>query len=121
MIIVDSLQRLAAASIPFEASDYKSALRMLRDTESELDAIKPGGGLQESQKYISLFVAYHMQGRAEYLQGDYSAAERSERASLDARLALPMRRLAIAATSSSCPPGLGWRLHGKAVWLRPRN
>ena len=89
VIIVDGLQKLATASIPYEASDYQGALRVLGGALNAMEAVKPGGGQQEIQKFISLFVGYHLKGRAQYLLGDYAAAEQAERASLAARSRSP--------------------------------
>ena len=52
---------------------------------AELKGIEPKSGLQESQKFLSLFVAHHLAARAEYLLGDFATAERDERAALEAR------------------------------------
>jgi hypothetical protein len=90
VIIVDGLQKLATAGAAYEASDYRGALRVLGGALNEVEATKPHGGQQEYQKYISLFVGYHLKGRAEYLQGDYEAAEKAERASLEARSRSPV-------------------------------
>jgi hypothetical protein len=94
VIIVDGLQKLATAGAAFQASDYRGALRVLAVTLNEAEATKPQGGQQENQKYISLFVGYHLQGRGEYLQGDYVAAEKAERASIEARSKSPIEAVA---------------------------
>jgi tetratricopeptide (TPR) repeat protein len=89
VIIVDALQQIPAAGVAFEADDLKGALKMLGPPIDMLEATKPDGGQQEFQKQISLFVAYHLKGRVEYLLGDYPAAEAAERASLKARAQSP--------------------------------
>jgi tetratricopeptide (TPR) repeat protein len=85
VIIVDALQKIPAAGVAFEADDLKGALKMIGPPIEALEATKPDGGQQEFQKQISLFVAYHLKGRVEYLLGDYPAAEAAEKASLKAR------------------------------------
>jgi hypothetical protein len=50
-----------------------------------LQAAKPSGDWQEGEKYISLYVALHVAGRAEYQLGNFAAAERAERGALEAR------------------------------------
>ena len=92
--IIDSLQKLAAVSAAFEASDYKGALRESAEPLNELEGTKPTGGQQEFQKFISLFVGYHLKGRTEYLLGEFAAAEKAERASLDARSRSPTEAVA---------------------------
>jgi tetratricopeptide (TPR) repeat protein len=89
VIIVDALQKLPTAGVAFEADDLKGALKLVGPPIDVLEATKPDGGQQESQKQISLFVAYHLKGRIEYLLGDYPAAELAERASLKARSQSP--------------------------------
>jgi len=88
--IVDSLQKLPAVGTAFEADDFAGSQRSVRDAIREMEATKPDGGLQESQKYVSLFVAYHLKGRADYMLGDYAGAERAERASMESRKHTPI-------------------------------
>jgi tetratricopeptide (TPR) repeat protein len=94
VIIVDGLQKLATAGAAFETGDNKGALRVLGEALNEVEAAKPTGGQQEAQKYISLFVGYHLKGRAEYLLGDFAAAEQAERASIAARSRSPIEAVA---------------------------
>ena len=88
--MLEGLQRLPTASIAFEADDFSGAQRLARDDLRDMEATKPGGRLQENQKYISLFVGYHVEGRAAYMLGDFAAAERAERASMAARRHTPI-------------------------------
>jgi hypothetical protein len=88
--LLEALQRLPTAGIAFEADDFAGAQRLARDDLREMGATKPEGGLQENQKYISLFVGYHFEGRADYMLGDYAAAERAEQASMEARKHTPI-------------------------------
>jgi hypothetical protein len=88
--LLEALQRLPTAGIAFEADDFAGAQRLARDDLREMGATKPEGGLQENQKYISLFVGHHFEGRADYMLGDYAAAERAERASMEARKHTPI-------------------------------
>jgi len=83
--IADSLVKLPIVGAAFEAGDLQRAQRLVGENIAELLATKPHAGLQTSQKYITLFVAYHYQGRIEYLLGDYAGAEKSERASIESR------------------------------------
>ena len=92
--LVDALQRLPAVGTAFEVDDFSGAQRLVRDDVRDMEATKPDGGLQEAQKYVSLFVAYHYEGRADYLLGDYAAAERAERASMASREHTPIEAVA---------------------------
>jgi hypothetical protein len=91
--IVDALQRLPTAGTAFEADDFGDAQRVARDNVRDMEATKPAGGLQEAQKYVSLFVAYHFEGRADYMLGDYASAERAERASMASRSHTPIEAI----------------------------
>jgi hypothetical protein len=88
--MVDGLQRLPTAGIAFEADDFALAQRVARNDDRDMEATKPSGGLEESQKYISLFVGYHYEGRADYMLGEYAAAEKAERASIEERKHTPI-------------------------------
>jgi len=88
--MLEGLQQLPAAGTAFEADDFADAQRLARNDARDMEATKPSGGLEESQKYISLFVGYHVEGRADYMLGDYAAAEHAERASMEARKRTPI-------------------------------
>jgi tetratricopeptide (TPR) repeat protein len=90
VIIADTLMDLPTASAAFERDDLKGTVRMVGETVRKLDPINPDGGVQENQKYTSLFIAYHLEGRADFLLGDYAGAERAERAAMTARKHTPI-------------------------------
>jgi hypothetical protein len=85
--IVDAIDKLSTAWVGFARDDLPTARRIDAQAVAQLEAATPHGGLQEFEKQISLYVAYHIEGRAEYQQGDFAAAERSERKALAARKA----------------------------------
>jgi hypothetical protein len=85
---------LPTASAAYERDDLQSSVRMIQESVHKLDSITPESGLQESQKFTSLFVAYHLEGRASFLLGDYAGAERAERASIAARKHTPIEAVA---------------------------
>jgi tetratricopeptide (TPR) repeat protein len=90
VVIADSLVDLPIASAAFERDDHKAAVRMVQETVRKLTPITPESGVQENQKFTSLFIAYHVEGRADFLLGDYADAERAERASIAARRHTPI-------------------------------
>jgi len=94
VVLLYTLQELPAAGAALQRDDFTTAIRISREAARQVDATTPSGGLQENQKYLSLFVAYHIEGRAEYLQGDFAAAEKSERAALKARTRTPIEAVA---------------------------
>ncbi len=83
--IVEAMQEIAAAAAAYERDDLAGAQRTARKGAQELEATKPRGGIQEFQKYISLYVVYNIAGRTDYLLGDYAGAERAERAAMESR------------------------------------
>ena len=94
VVIADSLVDLPTASAAFERDDHKGAVRMVQETVRKLTPVTPESGVQENQKFTSLFVAYHVEGRASFLLGDYAGAERAERASIAARKHTPIEAVA---------------------------
>jgi hypothetical protein len=82
----------STAAVPMSTLDDDAWDDLLSYIEErrDMEATRPSGGLEESQKYISLFVGYHVEGRADFMLGDYAAAERAERASMEARKRTPI-------------------------------
>jgi hypothetical protein len=93
VIIADSLMDLPTASAAFERDDLKGTVRKVQEAVHKLDPITPDGGVQENQKYTSLFVGYHLEGRADFLLRDFAGAERTERASIAARKHTPIEAI----------------------------
>ena len=83
--IVDAMGKIPAAGAAFQRDDLVVAQRVAQEAVQELEATKPAAGLQTFQKYISLFVVFNLAGHTDYLLGDYAAAERAERAAIEAR------------------------------------
>ncbi len=94
VIIADSLIDLPKASALYQRGDYPGAVRIMRESVAKLTPISPESGLQENQKFTSLFVAYHVEGRADFMLGDFAAAEQAERASIAARKHTPIEAVA---------------------------
>jgi tetratricopeptide (TPR) repeat protein len=83
--IVDNLLTASSAAAALERDDLPIAQHIAWDTATSLQAAKASGDWQEAEKYISLYFALHVAGRAEYLLGNFPAAERAERGALEAR------------------------------------
>jgi tetratricopeptide (TPR) repeat protein len=83
--IVDAMGKIPAAGAAFQRDDLRVAQRVAQEAVQELEATQPAAGLQTFQKYISLFVVFNLAGHTDYLLGDYAAAERAERAAIEAR------------------------------------
>ncbi len=67
--------------------DFEAARRLSADAANALVAMKQGSTETEQQKHFIISLLYDVEGRAEYQLGDFAAAERSERNSLEARQA----------------------------------
>jgi hypothetical protein len=87
--IVESLNKVASAAVALEREDYPRAQLLAADAINQLQATMPDGDWQASEKAISLYFAYHLTGRTDYLRGDYAGAERAERAAIAARKQWP--------------------------------
>jgi hypothetical protein len=83
--IVAATQAIPAAQIAYERGDFAAAKHAVQDVIVELNAIQAHGGLQESEKYLCLWVTQDIAGHSDYLAGDFAGAERESRAALDAR------------------------------------
>jgi tetratricopeptide (TPR) repeat protein len=83
--IFDSLSKSGAADAALERDDLEMARRTAWDAISQLQAFAPKSGFQEVQKNASIFLAADTAGHAEYLLGNYAAAERAEREAVEAR------------------------------------
>ena len=94
VIIGETLMDLPTAFAAFERDDLKGTIRLVEETVRKLNPITPDGGVQENQKYTSLFLAYHLEGRARFRLGDYAGAERAERAAIAARKHTPIEAVA---------------------------
>jgi hypothetical protein len=84
-IIVEALTKTGAAEAAFEQDDLPAARRIAMDVVSQVQPIKPQRGVQEVQKFATLYTAANFAGHADYLLGNFPAAEQEERAALEAR------------------------------------
>ncbi|MDB6156867.1 MAG: hypothetical protein JWO04_573 [Gammaproteobacteria bacterium] len=85
LAFIDAMEKLSAAGAAFGRDELGTARRFAADAVSQLRATKPDGDPQASEQYLSLYMASHMAGRAEYRLGNFAAAEQAERVALDAR------------------------------------
>lgn len=83
--MIDAIDKAGEAWVALERDDLTTAERVSADAERELQAIKPMGDLQVSERSITLFAVAHIAGRTAYRQGAWVAAEREERTALEGR------------------------------------
>jgi hypothetical protein len=84
-VIVEAAGKVGAADAALERDDLTAARRIASDAMGQAQAIKPERGLQKVQKYVTLFLAADIAGHAQYLLGNYPAAERAQRVAVEAR------------------------------------
>ncbi len=84
-IIFDALCSVGAAQAAYERDDLVVARSTAVEAANRVQASKPARGVQEVQKYVTLFLASNIAGHAEYLLGNYPAAERAQREAIEAR------------------------------------
>jgi tetratricopeptide (TPR) repeat protein len=70
--------------------DLAAARRIGTDVIARVQGIEPKGGFQEFYKYACIFYPDRIKGLAEYVMGDYPAAEKSLRQALEARNHWPL-------------------------------
>jgi tetratricopeptide (TPR) repeat protein len=71
-------------------ADYSAAKRLGSDNVALVQGIKPVGGQQVFLKSACIFYPDRLKGQAEYLLGEYPAAEKTLREALDARKQWPI-------------------------------
>jgi tetratricopeptide (TPR) repeat protein len=70
--------------------DNAAARRLGADNVALVEGIKPAGGQEVFQKSACIFYPDRLKGQAEYLSGDYAAAEKTLREALEARKQWPI-------------------------------
>ena len=70
--------------------DLAATRRLGAEIVPQMKAIKPQGGFQEFYKFACIFYPDRLKGEAEYLAGDYAAADKSLNEALEARTHWPM-------------------------------
>jgi hypothetical protein len=88
-IFADCYVKFVQAGLALARDDPQSARRAAQDSARAVRDRVPSGGFQGFFKEQCTFNAVDEQGQAEYLMGDYAAAERTLRAALDARKEYP--------------------------------
>jgi hypothetical protein len=85
VVLVAAIGQSTAADIALERGDAETARRLAREVLTQVGALKPTRGVQEVQKYVTVFWTADVAGQAEYRLGDYAAAEQAEREAVEAR------------------------------------
>jgi tetratricopeptide (TPR) repeat protein len=70
--------------------DFAASLRIGGETVTLMQGVTPKGGFQEFYKNACIFYSDRLKGEAEYMGGDYAAAEKSMTEAIDARTHWPM-------------------------------
>jgi tetratricopeptide (TPR) repeat protein len=83
--LVENMLTIAGATIALERDDLAEARRAAQEAVQQLQSEKTEGTFQENQVAITAYSGLHVAGRADYLLGNYAAAEQAERQALEAR------------------------------------
>jgi tetratricopeptide (TPR) repeat protein len=83
--LVENIVTIAGATIALERDDLAEARRMAQGAVQQLHSAKTVGTFQANQVAITSYYGLHVAGRADYLLGNYTAAEQAERQALEAR------------------------------------
>jgi hypothetical protein len=76
---------IASAIIALERDELAEARRVAQGAVEKLRSAKTVGTFQANQVAITAYNGLHVAGRADYLLGNYAAAEQAERQALEAR------------------------------------
>ena len=83
--LIENMLAIASATLVLERDDLAEARRMAQSAVQQLQAAKTVGAFQANQVAITAYSGLHVAGRADYLLGNYAAAEQAERQALEAR------------------------------------
>jgi tetratricopeptide (TPR) repeat protein len=83
--IADASAKIGEGGLALERGDAAGARRLILQQLERVQPLKPKSGLQEFQKYATLFFADTIAGQAAYQLGDYAGAERALRGGIEAR------------------------------------
>jgi len=84
-LIAEDLSSASVAAAALQRDDFATAQHLAWNTAKQLETVKTKGGWQDGEKFISLYFAYLVAGKAEFRLGHFTDAERAVRASLEAR------------------------------------
>jgi tetratricopeptide (TPR) repeat protein len=85
LTLVEAIGKTGAADLALERGDLETARHLGHEVLSQLHPLTPARGVQEVQKYVTLFWAADIAGQAEYQLGNYAAGESAEREAIAAR------------------------------------
>jgi tetratricopeptide (TPR) repeat protein len=85
VVLVSAIGQSTAADIGLERGDTETSRRLAQEVLTQMRALKPTRGVQEVQKYVTIFWTADVAGQAAYRLGDYAAAEQAEREAVEAR------------------------------------
>ena len=83
--MAEMMSRLAVAIVGAQRGDYAPAQHIAGEIVRDLQQLRPKGGVETQQWNTLAFWSGATLGPAAYLQRDYAAAERAERAALEGR------------------------------------
>jgi tetratricopeptide (TPR) repeat protein len=85
LLLVESISQVGVADTALEHGDFETARRIGHEVLGRMRPLKPTRGVQEVQKFVTIFWIADVTGQAEYQIGNYAAAESAEREAIEAR------------------------------------
>jgi tetratricopeptide (TPR) repeat protein len=85
LVLFESMAKSAEADAALQRDDATAARREAWEAVNQLQAIAPKSGFQEIQTNVGLYLAADVAGHAEYLLGNFAAAEKAEHEAVEAR------------------------------------
>jgi hypothetical protein len=83
--IIDAEYKVVEGYAAFERDDLAAALRLAGEARRQLEAVTPQAAAQKVAKSLILHYAYDGEGEAQYLSGDFAAAEHAEADAIELR------------------------------------
>ena len=83
--LFESMTNSGEADVALEHDDAMTARRVAWEALNQMRATTAKGGFQELQRYVALYWAADIAGHAEYVLGNFAAAEKAERVAVEAR------------------------------------
>jgi hypothetical protein len=83
--LVENMLTIANPTFALERDNWPEALRVAQGAVRQLQSVMTVGTFQANQVAITAYNGLHVAGRADYLLGNYPAAEQAERQALEAR------------------------------------
>ena len=83
--LIDALTKYGSSAVALRKGEYAEASRIAWAADKLMEDSKTIPGFQEVQKIVTIYLAAHVAGQADYLLGDFAGTERAERIAVERR------------------------------------